>query len=393
MRRQVFVLLFCLMLSVSAAAQSKWPTTTWQSTTPAEVGLDSKALSDFEADIANGKYGYIDSILIIRHGKIALERYYKHDYDKIYGAEARKPGPLNSHDSTGPYNYFNPWWHPYYRRGDLHSLQSVTKTITSVVIGVAIARKEFPSIDTPVLTFFDASKVAAIDDRKRRLTVRHLLTMTAGFDWKEDLPYSDPRNSAVLMEASFDWVKFAIDRPMAVEPGTVFNYNSGATQLLSHIFNVATGQDIEEYASKYLFGPLGIERYYWKRTPFGVADTEGGLYLNARDLAKIGYLFLKNGEWEGKQILQPEWVKLSVTPSASVSPTVKYGLKWWLFPYNDGTSGFAWAGSGFGGQAPIVLLEYDMVLVINGWNILGGKSLNHRVAIDRSIAAVVKTKQ
>jgi CubicO group peptidase (beta-lactamase class C family) len=393
MRRTVFILLYCLMLSVTARAQSSWPTKDWQSTTPAAVGLDTKALSEFEAEIADGKYGYVDSILVIRHGKIALERYYKHDYDKIYGAEARKPGPLNSHDSAGPYNYFNPWWHPYYRRGDLHSLQSVTKTITSVVIGLAIARKEFPSIDTPILKFFDSSKVAAVDDRKRRLTIRHLLTMTAGFDWKEDLPYSDPNNSAIVMEASFDWVKFAIDRPMAVEPGTVFNYNSGATQLLSHIFTVATGQDIEEYAAKYLFAPLGIERYYWKRTPYGFADTEGGLYLTARDLAKIGYLFLKNGEWEGKQIVQAEWVKLSVTPAASVAPTVKYGLKWWLYPYNDGTSGFAWAGSGFGGQKPIVLPEYDMVLVFTGWNILSGRSLSHRVAIDRSIAAVVKNKQ
>jgi len=332
-------------------------------------------------------------MLVIRNGKIAFERYYKHDYDKIYGAEAKRPGPLNPHDSTGPYNYFNPWWHPYYRRGELHSMQSVTKTITSIIIGVAIARKEFPDIDTPVLKFFDAARVASVDERKKRMTIRHLLSMTAGFDWKEDLPYNDPNNTASLLEASFDWVKFTIDRPMSVEPGTVFNYNSGATQLLSYIFTAATGQDIEEYAAKYLFAPLGIENFYWKRTPTGLADTEGGLYLRSRDLAKIGYLFIKNGEWNGKQIVTPDWVKLSVAPSTSVSAAVKYGLKWWLYPYNGGSSKFAWAGSGFGGQKPIVLPDYDMVLVFTGWNILGGKSLSHRVAIDRAIGAVMKSSQ
>src|SRR5947207_3130506 len=123
-------------------------------------------------------------------------------------------------------------------------MQFVTKTVTSVVIGVAIARKEFPDINTPVLKFFDASKITNVDERKRRMTVRHLLTMTAGIDWNEELPYSDPNNTATLLEQSFDWVKFTMDRPMAVEPGTVFKYNSGASQVLSYIFRAATGQDI-----------------------------------------------------------------------------------------------------------------------------------------------------
>src|SRR6185436_9996093 len=127
-------------------------------------------------------------------------------------------GALNAHDPTGPYNYFNPWWHPFYRRGDLHTLQSVTKTVTSVAIGVATGRKAFPSLDTPILKFFDTTKVANIDARKRRLTIRHLLTMTAGLSWNEDLPYNDPNNTASVMEASPDWIQYTIDRPMAAEP-------------------------------------------------------------------------------------------------------------------------------------------------------------------------------
>jgi hypothetical protein len=110
----------------TAAAESTWPTKTWPTTSPVDVGLDAKVLGALDADIAAGKYGYVDSMLVIRHGKIAFERTYKHDYDRIYGREAHAPGPLNAHDFSGPYNYFNPWWHPFYRRGDLHTMQSVT---------------------------------------------------------------------------------------------------------------------------------------------------------------------------------------------------------------------------------------------------------------------------
>jgi len=392
-RYSALALFITVLLAPSVMAQDQWPTKRWPTATPAAVGLDAKTLAELDADIANGKYGYVDSMLVIRRGKVAYDRSYKHDYDQTYGQQAKETGPLNAHDPSGPYNYYNPWWHPFYRRGDLHTLQSVTKTVTSVVIGVATARKEFPDLDTPILKFFDEKKVANIDDRKRRITIRHLLTMTGGFDWREDLPYSDPNNAAVVMEASADWAEFTINRPMAREPGTVFNYSSGESQLLSHIFRVATGKDIEEYAAQHLFAPLGIESYFWKRTPSGLADTEGGLYLRSHDLAKIWYLFLKRGVWEGKQIVTDDWVKASVTPSISVAPngTTKYGYKWWLFPYDDGNSRLAWAGSGFGGQMPIVVSEYDLVVVFTGWNIHDerNKRLSHRVAIDRVLRAIV----
>ena len=382
------VLIFAL--SPCAIAQDEWPTKRWPTSTPAAVGLDAKALAEIDADIASGKYGYVDSMLVIRRGKMVYDKSYKHDYDRIYAEEAKNPGPLNSHDPSGPYNYFNPWWHPFYRRGDLHTMQSVTKTVTSIVIGVATLRKEFPDIDTPILKFFDPGKVANVDDRKRRVTIRHLLTMTGGFDWREDLPYSDPNNTAIRMEASPDWVSFTINLPMAREPGSIFNYNSGESQLLSHIFRVATGKDIEEYAAEHLFAPLGITDFFWKRSPSGLADTEGGLYLRSYDLARLAYLFLKNGAWEGKQIVSTEWVKASVTPAVSVSPTIKYGLKWWLFAYGQDNARFAWAGSGFGGQMPIIIPEYEIVVVFTGWNIHDdpNKRLGHRVAIGRLVHAV-----
>lgn len=260
---------------------------------------------------------------------------------------------------------------PLYRRGDLHTLQSVTKTVTSVIIGVAKTRGEFPDLATPIMKFFDESNVAHLDDRKRRVTIRHLLTMTGGFDWNEELPYSDPNNAASFMEASFDWVEFTINRKMAREPGTVFNYSSGESQLLSHIFHAATGRDIEEYAAEHLFAPLGIEHFLY-------------------DLAKIAYLFLKKGVWNGKTIVTPEWVVDSVSPHLDVGESgVGYGLKWWIYPYADGSQ-VAWAGSGFGGQMPIVIPEHHLVLVFTGWNILPDKPrLSHREAIERVQRAVI----
>ncbi len=391
-RAAIVALSLASALAGLAPAQD-FPGQEWPAADARSLGLDRAKLDAFAAEIGAGKYGYVDSMLVIRRGKIAFDRSFQHDYDRIYGQEARTKSPLNPLDPSGPYNYFNPWWHPYYRRGDLHTMQSVTKTITSVIIGVAVTRKEFPSLDTPVLQFFDAAKIANVDERKRRMTIRHLLTMTAGLDWNENLPYADPRNTAIVMEASFDWVQYAIDRPMAQEPGAAFNYNSGASQILSHIFRAATGKDMEEYARQHLFAPLGIERFYWKRTPTGLVDTEGGLYLRAPDLARIAYLFLRNGMWGKTRILNEIWVNDSVAPHIDTGAGgVKYGYKWWLPPYGKDGARRAWAGSGFGGQRPVIIPEYDLIVVFTGWNILPGKpALGPGVALNRVLDAVLDT--
>ena len=394
MKAETFALsiLGLILVNSPVDAQSEWPTRGWANTTPTEVGLDAKVLAAFDADIAEGKYGYIDSMLVIRHGMVAFERYYGHDYDRIYGQEAKVPSPLVVHDPSGPYNYFNAWWHPWYRRGTLHTMQSVTKSVVSAVIGIAVGRHEFPSLDTPVLSFFDPAKVANVDDRKRRITLRHLLTMTAGFDWDEELPYIDPKNTFSIMVFTSDWVQFTIDRPMAHDPGSVFQYNSGDTVLLGHIFRLATGVDLEEYAAKYLLAPLGIDSYVWKRTPFGLVDTQEGLFVAPRDIAKIAYLYLHNGLWEDRQIVPEEWVKASLTPDKNVTDdgSIQYGYKWWLYRYQyQGEDRIAFAGSGFGNQRPIVLPELDLVLVFTGWNILPDRPvLRAQDAINRVLEAV-----
>jgi CubicO group peptidase (beta-lactamase class C family) len=392
-RFRLAAVLILFFTFVAVNAQQKRSASEWPTATAASVGLDEKAIDALDADITSGKYGNVDSLTIIRHGKLVFDRSYPHDYAKVYEKEMKTPDPLNAGDPSGPYDYYNSWWHPYYRRGgEIHTLQSVSKTITSIVIGVARLKGDFPDIDTPVLNFFDTSKVQNIDDRKRKMTIRHLLTMSAGFDWNENLPYQDPKNTGTQMEISNDWVDYTINRPMAHEPGSTFQYNSGASEILSHIFRVAVGMDVEEYAAKNLFAPLGITNYYWKRAPGGLPDTEGGVYLNPRDLAKLWYLYLKNGDWNGKQIVSPEWVKDSVTQHMEVGQRgsgIGYGLKWWIYPYGKDNSKFVWAGSGFGGQLPFAFPEYDMVTVITSWNInQTGPRMTRADAINRILAMI-----
>ena len=386
------ILLIGIFCAERAVAQEVFPTKEWPKAEPGAVGLDAKALAAFEADIAAGKYGLVDSMLVIRCGKQAYARTYAHDYGKTYGELAKKAGPLN-HDVHGPYNYFSEEFHPYFQRSDVHTMQSVSKTVTSITLGIAMGRKEFPSdLDLPILKYFDEYQIANVDDRKRRITLRNLLTMTAGLEWNEDLAYNDPKNSADVMEAQHDWVKCVIDQPMAAEPGKRFVYSSGVTQLLSHIFKKATGKPVDEYAAEYLFKPLGMH-YHWKRSPTGLPDTEGGLYLSTSDLAKIGFLFLHKGMWEGRQIVPEEWVAASVTASNSVEDEGqkwKYGFQWWLERYGETPQKLAWAARGFGGQDLRIVPESNLILVMTGWSILPSTEGEKHDRLGRVLEAVDK---
>ncbi len=353
-----------------------WPTKGWATASPASVGLDEQVLLRLDKDMASGKYSQMmDSFAVFRCGKQVFNRTYPHDYAKIYARQAAERGPWNMR-LTGRYNYFDPYWHPYYHGTDLHTMQSISKTVTSVIIGVALQRGDFKAgLDTPVLKYFDASKVKNVDDRKRRITLRDLLTMTAGFDWDDDGFYAgDPRNDTSMMEVSDDWVQYAIDKPMSAEPGTVWNYNSGATMLLAYIFQKETGQDLDDYGQKYLFAPLGI-RHEWKRTYLGVVDAEGGLYLNDSDLAKIGYLYLHNGMWDGHRIVSNEWVKKSLTPyfQTKAEPEFKagfkYGFKWWLFQLPDSTE-YVWMARGVGDEHLMVFPNEGLIVTFTMWDIL-----------------------
>ena len=351
----------------------------WPTATPASVGLDPSVLDSLDAGIRAGEHGLVDRLVVIRHGQKVFDRSYEQDYEAVHGDSARVGNFNVVHHRTGPYNYFNDWWHPYYHGTELHTLQSVTKTITSIVVGIAVTRGDFPSIDTPVLSFFDTTRVANIDEYKRQLTVRHVLTMTTGMDYDED-------DDVAAREGSYDWVAHAIDTPMREAPGTRFNYDSGGTQLLSHIFFEATGEDIEEYAARHLFAPLGITSWFWKRTPAGRVDTLGGLYLAADDLARIWQLFLQDGTWDGRQIIGKDWVAAAVTPAVAVDPgqsDEQYGFKWWLPAHPLDPERVLWEGAGYGGQYAFAAPEEELVVVIYQWNILGQPRLNDVATMER----------
>jgi CubicO group peptidase (beta-lactamase class C family) len=218
------------------------------------------------------------------------------------------------------------------------------------------------------------------------MTLKDVLTMRTGLEWIEDVPYDDPRSDSSLMEATDDWIRYVIDKPMAREPGTAFNYSSGATELLAYIFKKETGQDIDAYAEKFLFAPLGM-RHHWKRTYRGVVDTEGGLYLSGSDLAKIGYLYLHDGVWAGKRLLSEEWVKESLTPAVATGwQGLQYGFKWWLYPRKDGKE-LVWLGIGFGGQRLMVFPAEQMIATFTGWDILKDIAFDAELAERVSLAA------
>jgi hypothetical protein len=363
------LLLWQVVSSQTPSEQIIWPAKDWSKESPAKAGMDEKILADFADDLGKGKYDLVDSLDVFRCGKQIFHRTFPHDYASIYGKEANTRGPLNAR-LTGPYNYFDPSWHPYYHGTPLHSMQSVSKTVTSVILGIAITRGDFKAgLDTPVLHYFDVSKVKNVDDRKKRMTVQNVLTMSTGLEWNEEnVAYDDPRSDSSLMEATDDWVQYVIDKPMAEEPGKSFNYSSGATELLAYVFQKETGQDIEQYGKKYLFAPLAMD-YYWKRTPLGVIDTEGGLYLRGEDLAKIGYLYLHSGMWNGKRMVSEDWVKQSLAPRLDAEEGMKYGYKWWLYPRKE-QGHFVWMGWGFGGQHLLVFPEEQLIVVFTGWQIL-----------------------
>ena len=349
-----------------------------QSASPDALGFAPGALESLDKEFAAGKHGYIDSMLVIRHGRVALERSYTHDYDRLFTGKGE----------PGIYNYYDPAWHPFYKRSKLHTMQSVSKSVTSALVGIAIARGDIPGVDAKVLPYFSDFKVKP-DARRDRMRLRDVLTMTTGIQWDESsTSYTDAKNNCAEMEAADDWIQYVLDQPMAAEPGSVFVYNSGATELLSYIIRKATGKEADDYAREHLFAPLGIE-YYWKRTPKGLADTEGGLYLEPRDLAKLGRLYLDHGMWEGKQILPAEWTKQSTRWLVDAGKTGRgYGYKWWLLSRKGPTTYDAYAALGYGGQRLIVVPELDLIAVFTGWNIYDKPELNPKVALDRVIAAL-----
>lgn len=371
-------LVICLLLLLSGSVSLASGQEAWLRGEPSSVGLDPAPLVALAAEVAEGDYGYVDRVLLVADGKLVFDERYDHDYAEISRGQS---GPIgcgidacDAPDDVHDFNYLHPDRHPFYRGREVHTLQSVTKSVTATLVGIAIQRGEIPGVHTPVFELLSEYDLSALDPRVREATLEDLLTMRLGIEWHETDRPLDDTNTTLQLEKSDDWVKFTLAQRADSDPGTKWAYNSGASHLMSAIIGQATGRTTAEFAEEYLFGPLGIRDYYWKTDPQGLQDTEGGLYLAAEDLARIGQLYLQDGVWEGRRLLPEGWVAAAtarrVDDVAPENPNWNwgYGYQWWRL---DASGLDVWAGLGFGGQNLIVIPERGLVGVINSWNVFG----------------------
>ncbi|WP_410768522.1 serine hydrolase domain-containing protein [Fontibacillus sp. BL9] len=257
---------------------------------------------------------------------------------------------------------------------DLHAaleiakINSCTKSILSALLCIAMDRKLLPQPNATIGTFFPQAS-ANRDPRLRDITLWHLLTMTAGFDWTE----FGGQNSFPRMTRSHDWVEFVLEQPFRDPPGVKTEYNSGISQLLSAILVQATGMPVARFAELNLFEPLGIDSYKWERDPQGIHTGGFGLWLRPYDMLKFGQLFLQQGNWENRQLISRDLALQSVQPAISVEAPRRgfYAWHWWADSYggkrelSPASSFDYFYARGFGGQFIHVIPELETVVVLS----------------------------
>ena len=227
-------------------------------------------------------------------------------------------------------------------------------------------------VDTAVYDFFP-QHADLRDARKDSITLAHMLTMMSGLQWDESTyPYSDPRNDINALFSQADPIRYILAKPAAEPPGTVWLYNGGNTNVLGQVVRRASQMTLDEFADQYLFEPLGITDRTWVTLAGPVTYASGDLKLRPRDMAKIGYVFLNGGVWDGQQIIAPAWIAQATTwYSQARSPTWGYGYQWWLHDYAaNGTSYPSFAARGWGGQVIAVFPGENLVVVLTGGNYL-----------------------
>ncbi|MDO7172621.1 serine hydrolase domain-containing protein [Mariniflexile sp. AS56] len=325
----------------------------------------SAVIDSINSEINNGDYGLIDRFMLIQNDELLADYKYEQDYEFV----------VQKYDTTNhQYNFNSTNWHPYYKQSELHTLQSVTKSITSILFGIALDLNEQYNVDNKAMPLLKGYGTGFLDKQKENITIEDLLTMRSGLKWNEETDHNDNTNDCFLLESSDNWVEYVLSKPMDTIPGTKFVYNGGGTVLLGEIIRTITGKRIDHWAEEKLFEPLDITDYYWKETPNGEIDTEGGLYLKAEDLVKIGSLFLNKGKWNDKQIVSENWVSTSTSPLIQdVKPDWRrdmgYGYQWWIPEYTNKGESSIYAGNGYGGQYLMMAPEYNLIIVFNGWNI------------------------
>lgn len=344
MKKIIFSLLFIWIGHIVFAQQSAEGIAT---ATMKEERVNADKINALAADIEKGVYPNIHSLLISRNNKLIYENYWP-------GKDEHWAMPVG----VVPHS-----------RDSLHDIRSITKSIVSACVGIAIKQGKIKNVDQKVLDFFPA--YAAQDTGlKSALTVKDLLTMSSGLVWNEDVPYDNPENSEVKMIRSSDAVGYVLTQPMEAPPGKVWKYNGGTTQLLAAIIERTTGKKIDQFAKEYLFTPLGIAHYEWFRYPgTDMPAAASGLRLRSRDLLKFGLLYSNNGSWKGKQIVPAQWVKESMQDQVKRGQGGAYGYQFWIWYEKAGDRQTRVVNCvGNGDQRIIFDKENNLVVVITAGN-------------------------
>ncbi len=326
MRRRWTALALTLALPVACAAGEQiegWPVS--------EAEYDRERLAALDRAIADDTYRDINAIVVIRDGELLIERYYN-------GAD----------------------------RSRTHDPRSVGKTFASAVLGIALRDGHIDSIDQTLGEFYALDTYANPSKKKAAVTLRHLVTMTSGFEGND----SDPR-SAGNEEGMYpqpDWVRWTLDLPMADDraPGDQWRYFTAGVVLLGDVLNRRVPGGLESYADRVLFEPLGVRNYQWQHTPQRVANTAGGIRLTPLGFARFGELYRRGGRWEGRQIVPADWVSASLTPSVdTIQPPNRYGYLWWHKSYevDDASWPVAYC-TGNGGNKIFVFDDRPLVVVV-----------------------------
>lgn len=349
----------------------------WRTGNADSAGLDSTRLANLTQSLRAWPELGVHAVLIERGGRLIYEEYFD-GFDEKWGQ------PLGPIKMTAELK---------------HDLRSVTKSVVSALVGIAHGEGAIKSLDEPVIQWFPEYPELNTPER-RRVTLAHVLSMTSGFEWNEEVPYNDPRNDEIRMTRDAQPLRYALSRPFIHAPGSEFNYNGGLTHVLAAVLERSTKMSLEDYARTRLFEPLGITDVEWVGDLAGMPAAASGLRLRARDLAKFGSLFLHGGKWNGKQIISSSWIELSTRRHFRFRPRTGidaggefgYGYFWWYNCYPSPASLIeARTAVGNGQQRVFVLPGLDMVVTIFAGrynDFTSGRTLGGRILRDHIIPAV-----
>jgi CubicO group peptidase (beta-lactamase class C family) len=315
---------FAAMTATDCRSQQLyWPTDGWRTSSPEAQGIDSGALVDAFDYIRQHRLP-IHSLLIVRNGYVVLDAYF----------------------------------YPY-AAGERHDVASVTKSVTSTLVGIAIGKGQIRGVNQPLLSLFKGIPVTNLDERKRNIAIQDLLTMTSGLDCH----FNQGEITLRQMEQSKNWVEFALGLPMSDKPGEHFEYCSPGMHLLSGVLTRVSKTSALDYARRELFMPLSITDVVWPADRDGVTHGWGDLQLQPRDMAKLGYLWLNEGRWNGKQIVPEAYLRAATQVHSHAPWEEDYGYGIWVYPQ---VAGGLFEANGRGGQRISVLPTKNMVLVMTG---------------------------